>query len=115
MKRLILSVALIAVCTSFAALTGPDDRAYSKIVVPDKALDSVRMAADELSRFLREIGVADLPVVHSADPGEAVILVGGVPAADKLPSDGFVIATKPGRFIIAGKDNPGRFSEFSGR
>ena len=115
MKRLLLVTTLAAACTSFAALTGPDGRDYSKIVVADGASDSVRMAADELRRFLREIGVADLPVVHSADPGEAVILVGGDPAAANLPSDGFVIRTEPGRLTIAGKDNPGRFSEFPGR
>ena len=115
MKRLILSVVLIAACTSFAALTGPDGRDYAKIVVAADAPDSVKLAANELRRFLGEIGLADLPVVHSADQGEAAIFVGGHPKAAKLPSDGFVIHTGPGRLTIAGKDNPGRFSEFPGR
>ena len=114
-KRAILSAALISAGVSFAAITGPDGRDYEQIVVASDAPNSVKLAASELKRFLGGIGVADLPVVHVADNGKAAVFIGGDPETAKLPSDGFVIRTEPGRLTIAGKDNPGRFSEFPGR
>lgn len=115
MRKVVFVLALVAAAVSPGALTGPDGRDYARIVVASNAPDSVKLAADELKRFLGKTGIADLPVAHEAVPGEAAVFVGGDQEAAGMPSDGFVIRTEPGRLVISGKDDARRFSEFPGR
>ena len=71
MRKVVFVLALVAAAVSPGALTGPDGRDYARIVVASNAPDSVKLAADELKRFLGKTGIADLPVAHEAATSSA--------------------------------------------
>jgi hypothetical protein len=96
------------------ALVDRFGHSYNEIVVATDAADSVKLAAEELQKFSREICKAELKIVNNATQFP-VIFVGESPelkkrgvTAEGLPSEGYLIKTGDNYLAIIGRDYKGK-------
>ncbi|MBN1671630.1 MAG: DUF4838 domain-containing protein [Kiritimatiellae bacterium] len=88
-------------------------RATASIVIDRKACPSVRMAADELRRYVKKAGGVEIAIVDdAAQVSGARILVGASRATerlglngDKLKPEGYLIRTVGDALVILGRDD----------
>ena len=91
-----------------------DGKATTMIVIPDKAVDCVKRAAEELQYYVKEASGATLEIVNEsagAKTEQGCIYLGGCEAAkqagivtDKLTRNGFIIKTIGSDLFLAGRD-----------
>ncbi|MFQ6097988.1 MAG: DUF4838 domain-containing protein [Armatimonadota bacterium] len=94
-----------------AAVLAHDGRSDFKILVAEDAPEPEAFAAGELARYIEALSGASLPVVHEAEEGDKVIVVGGLTPeemdAEGVFADGFVIDPTPDRVRIFGGEGRG--------
>ncbi len=93
-----------------------DGKVSAAIVVPEKAPEPVKFAADELAFFLEKMTGQKIPVVNTVaeDKNTLSIMLGESEEAEKagvkvseLASDGYIIKSVGNKIFIAGKDSSG--------
>jgi len=102
MRRL-LPFALLLLAVSAPAAVVIDSS--SEIVVRSDAPYATRLAAEELSHFMKRVLDAPLPVVARRTEGRSAIVLGERLLSASLPRDGFVIETTNGVVRIFGPDD----------
>jgi len=125
MRQPFLGMVLCSLCGLLVAAQAPasdlvivaNGQPKATIVIAAEANDKVKLAADELQTYVEKMSGARLPIVTDAEnPQGALILVGTSKLSDAtgvaIPSgltnarreEGFAIACKDGRLVLAGND-----------
>lgn len=104
---------LLAGSLGDASLTlASEGRSRYTIIIPQEATPSVRAAAEELRRCLREAARAEIPIRHDGEPTEGPVISLGASAVakqegislDGVLDEGFRIAGKGENLYILGHD-----------
>ena len=107
---------LLAVSLSAGKIVQEDGNAYREIIIAPDAPSTVRLAAEELRKYIEAVCGTKLPVINNGIGTGAVpcIYVGASPGLKKnnidlagLKPEGFKIVAKPGLLAIAGRDYSG--------
>jgi hypothetical protein len=116
-------LSILLVCSEYASgfEIVRDGKATTVIVIPDKAIDCVQRAAEELQYNVKEASDATLEIIReSAMPqtNQGCIYLGVCEATkrtgiitDKLTHNGFIIKTAGSDLFLAGRDTDGSWRE----
>ena len=103
MRRLLLLFVLSA--AAFAEIK-VGDVPLKRIVVSSDAAETVRLAGQELQKFVEQVSGSRLEIVETSDDGGNIVL-GEQPDIAITADDGYVIKEKNGNLYISGRDHKG--------